>query len=369
MDAWDFYAHIQQVCNNKEQPPANPQEYLKQLLTHQPELPPRVRDDGLVLSDFIHTILLRFETASVANYLGDVFLFYKFFTDMLMKAISLHARVRGNPEWQNPPNYINQIDNEIERKFLGGLFPEINQEIANRNKLDFIDWFSDVLDELGDKRYYGEKPLKITQIKEYLRAIYRRDYLVNFRAVMHLNGVYRSPNPARFTSETDLLERYFAEHDITLIIDLRGDQEAQRSPYISDLLKKHQINAIIVDFNEPSSNEILGSGYKKKTHFLKNEVKNVFRAILENPGATLFHCVSGKDRTGVIAALLQKLVGVANPDILAEYQRSGLDTHPDKLQDMLQYVEEKGGINRYLELCGLSRPDQEALIMKIMNTG
>ena len=39
-------------------------------------------------------------------------------------------------------------------------------------------------------------------------------------------------------------------------------------------------------------------------------------------GAVLFHCTAGKDRTGVLAALLYLLLGVAEEDIIADYQVS-----------------------------------------------
>ncbi len=365
MVAGELIVHAQQLCGNPTQPLTNPNEYFKGLLALQPATPPTIEVGVPIAGEFVSAILSEFEIASVANYLGDVFLFYKFFTGMLFKALSLHAWLRSNPNWQNPPNYINQIGNEVERKFLSGLFPEINQEIANQNKLDFIDWFDEVLERLTEKGALAGFPLTLAQIKQYLRGIYQRDFLVNFRAVTHLKGIYRSPNPARFMEENGILEQYLVGHNITLIIDLRGDHEARRSPYIEVLLKKYLFQSIIVDFNEPNSTEIVGSAYKKKAHFLKNEVKKVFKAILGNSGATLFHCASGKDRTGVIAALLQKLAGVVDPDILAEYMRSGLDTRPEKLQDVLQYVNEQGGIGQYLELCGISQAEQSSLIGKI----
>lgn len=40
-------------------------------------------------------------------------------------------------------------------------------------------------------------------------------------------------------------------------------------------------------------------------------------------GAVLYHCYVGKDRTGVISALIYMLCGVAEADILADYQVSG----------------------------------------------
>lgn len=361
----ELIAHVQNLCDKSEQPLANVREHFEKLLALQSGTPPAIQGNNPIISELVGTILTEFETASIANYLGDSFLFYKYFTSTLLHAISLHAWLKGMPDWQNPPNYLNQVSNEVERKFLGGLFPEINQEIANWNKRDFIDWFGEVLDELGGKMCSKNIPLSVAQINQSLRGIYRRDYLVNFRPVEHLRGIFRSPNPAKFILEVDLLERYFAEHKISLIIDLRGELEAHRSAYVEDILKKQEIKAMLVDFNEPNSNEIVGSGYKKKAHFLKNEVKKVFRAILGNSGATLIHCASGKDRTGIIAALLQKLAGVPDPEILAEYQRSGLDTRPEKLHDVLHYVEEQGGIQHYLELCGFSSHEQEVLATKI----
>lgn len=37
------------------------------------------------------------------------------------------------------------------------------------------------------------------------------------------------------------------------------------------------------------------------------------------PGAVMFHCTVGKDRTGIVAALLLGLAGVATEDIVADY--------------------------------------------------
>lgn len=46
--------------------------------------------------------------------------------------------------------------------------------------------------------------------------------------------------------------------------------------------------------------------------------------ILANPAnlPAVFHCTSGKDRTGLLAAIVQLLVGVPLPIVLADYERS-----------------------------------------------
>ncbi|MGN0972497.1 MAG: tyrosine-protein phosphatase [Aristaeellaceae bacterium] len=48
------------------------------------------------------------------------------------------------------------------------------------------------------------------------------------------------------------------------------------------------------------------------------------RAVMEGlaQGAVVFHCTAGKDRTGVLAAILLLLLGVAEEDIIADYQVS-----------------------------------------------
>jgi protein-tyrosine phosphatase len=46
-------------------------------------------------------------------------------------------------------------------------------------------------------------------------------------------------------------------------------------------------------------------------------------AIADEEGAVLFHCRIGKDRTGVFAALLLKLMGVSDEDVIADYVLSG----------------------------------------------
>lgn len=42
-------------------------------------------------------------------------------------------------------------------------------------------------------------------------------------------------------------------------------------------------------------------------------------ALAEAEGAALIHCTAGKDRTGILVALIQHLLGVQRDDIIAEY--------------------------------------------------
>jgi protein-tyrosine phosphatase len=48
-------------------------------------------------------------------------------------------------------------------------------------------------------------------------------------------------------------------------------------------------------------------------------VAQTLTALAEARGAALFNCTTGKDRTGIISALLLSLAGVCDEDIVADY--------------------------------------------------
>src|SRR5438552_3177121 len=51
---------------------------------------------------------------------------------------------------------------------------------------------------------------------------------------------------------------------------------------------------------------------------------DIFDSVAEADGAILFHCYAGKDRTGMIAAMLLALAGVTPDDIAADYGETDL---------------------------------------------
>ena len=68
----------------------------------------------------------------------------------------------------------------------------------------------------------------------------------------------------------------------------------------------------------------LADGYQKMLYdspeLIAGAVKTVVQCL--NKGGVLFHCTSGKDRTGVLSAVLLTLLGADREDIVAEYQVS-----------------------------------------------
>ncbi|HVS77976.1 MAG TPA: tyrosine-protein phosphatase [Steroidobacteraceae bacterium] len=101
------------------------------------------------------------------------------------------------------------------------------------------------------------------------------------------------------------------------------------------------------------------------------------------PGPLLFHCVAGKDRTGVIAAVLLALADVAPEWIAADYAASTGNLQDAYLRrygngdpaavieavrcpeaavyNMLEYLDRAGGVRAYLGRIGLGAPEIERL--------
>ncbi|CNE39651.1 Tyrosine-protein phosphatase precursor [Mycobacterium tuberculosis] len=57
-----------------------------------------------------------------------------------------------------------------------------------------------------------------------------------------------------------------------------------------------------------------------------DELRRTLEVIATSTRATVFHCKSGKDRTGIVAALVLSLLGVAGGDIIADFALTELAT-------------------------------------------
>ncbi len=78
----------------------------------------------------------------------------------------------------------------------------------------------------------------------------------------------------------------------------------------------------------------------------------------------LYHCGAGKDRTGIMTALLLTLLGVDRQTVTADYLLSNqVDAAvPEQaIADLLDDMEAKGGVEAYLSLIGVSQETQQAV--------
>lgn len=197
----------------------------------------------------------------------------------------------------------------------------------------------------------------------------------------------RGDNPEHLTAE-DL--RWLLDRDITTVVDLRSEAEVVRKPdQLSSQLGFHYFHCPLLTKGDgmPNLETDVGKGYFRMLDG-STLVADALRTIAAAPGGVLFHCTAGKDRTGLIAALLLGLVGVERQDILADYQVSEtyladiirqikvkVPTLPafagasraEYLNDCLDLLEEKyGSIPEYFRAIGLTVGELTALRRKLL---
>jgi protein-tyrosine phosphatase len=75
-------------------------------------------------------------------------------------------------------------------------------------------------------------------------------------------------------------------------------------------------------------------------------IREVFEMLARLPVPTVFHCAAGKDRTGMIAALLLSLLGVCEEDVVEDYAATSRNL--DQIIERLTRSEGYGAIFREL---------------------
>jgi protein-tyrosine phosphatase len=91
-----------------------------------------------------------------------------------------------------------------------------------------------------------------------------------------------------------------------------------------------------------------------------------FFAVLarEDSYPVLFHCSAGKDRTGILTALLLEMLGTPREVIYDDYLHSmritpALKVDRTWMDAVFEAVDARGGIEPFLESCGVSREQRD----------
>lgn len=122
---------------------------------------------------------------------------------------------------------------------------------------------------------------------------------------------------------------------LTTIIDLRSPAEIEITG--RGVLGSHQLSYHHVPFlasiseaaeHTPNDGDMWDQSRfaRMYIHLFENAAPQIVTSlsvIAHSPGAAVFHCAAGQDRTGVLAAALLLSLGAATDDIVADYARTG----------------------------------------------
>ncbi len=127
----------------------------------------------------------------------------------------------------------------------------------------------------------------------------------------------------------------FENLGISTVIDLRTDREINKKPDnipvgltyhnyqayddSEDMFSKTRKDVIKGRISPEVSNELVQEFYGLYVTHDIAKVREILHTILENNESTLFHCSAGKDRTGMVGAILLSILNVDRDVIINEY--------------------------------------------------
>lgn len=205
---------------------------------------------------------------------------------------------------------------------------------------------------------------------------------------------FRCESPFHMT-EGDLDKLYSL--GVRAVIDLRSGEEIENEPNPFNGYRDVSFHNIsLLDSARPphfSDDFTMGDLYVRMLDLSQEGFKKAFRIILDTDGGVLFHCSAGKDRTGVLAALLLLTAGVDRETVEEEYAYTqillapwveqkleeiktinpGAGFNPMMLQALPEYIhkaldhliEKYGDVRNYLREIGLDDAEIDRLADRI----
>ena len=153
---------------------------------------------------------------------------------------------------------------------------------------------------------------------------------------MRSGRFYRADEPGRMTAGG---RTAIQDLGLRAVVDLRNQRQFERGPGFIDAELTHHV---------PLVDKVLASNERRRVdtptdivtlyeEMVAGQRGNVVRAVEIiaahiGDGPVLVHCMAGKDRTGIVVALVQAAIGVPLDSIVEDYVRSDAPTRLRRLE-------------------------------------
>jgi protein-tyrosine phosphatase len=308
---------------------------------------------------------------------GDLYKAYFHYTLALHKlATLLYLANSGSRYVFAPTNLTNKVlSPEMSRLFRG--ITSTMDPLEMREKLRLMyDMFLDVVETQDIEGKLSKERLR--RFNEHIRKRY--PIFQNLRDLGYIEGVKRGVLFRSFVltkyDPKEVLE-WMMENSVGTIIDIRSDREIREKPYSDVILKSIEYVQSPIDakvYDQDILDDKTLSGHRKL--YLKtlirdgDKVRQILETIAdERREGILIHCIGGKDRTGIVIAILLMILGISESEIIDDYMLSHSDTKRERIETVFSLIGERGGLKRYLDEIGVDDKLCERLRRKLCSVG
>ena len=183
-------------------------------------------------------------------------------------------------------------------------------------------------------------------------------------------------------------------HGIRTVIDLRTDEEIAEtpSPFRLGLAYRHApFTAARTMGLDRAAVDGTMSDELRRLAVSGGGLVAAIGAIADSEPGMVIHCLAGRDRTGIVVALVLSAIGVPDPEVIADYVASDVELaddyvrfkgeHPDEAALVDAAVERRawtmgevlttlrlafGGADQYLRAAGISAAQIDAIRAKLL---
>ena len=143
------------------------------------------------------------------------------------------------------------------------------------------------------------------------------------------------------------------ELGLLAVVDLRTGRELEREGRggLADVALHYHHVPLIEEFSsdpdgpwERPLHEVYARLLDESAGRIRDALSAVASEVAEHP--TVFHCTAGKDRTGIVAALVLALLGVSDEDIVADYALTQ-DVMPEMIERFPRRALRSSGGDRF----------------------
>jgi len=205
--------------------------------------------------------------------------------------------------------------------------------------------------------------------------------------IINSNCIIRSDYNSILTpSQNDI--NYLISNKITTIIDIRSYKEIKSTKnHFESLNNFKYFNYPIEEGSEiPKTIDDVPKSYMEIA--CSKNIKYILEKIANSENGVLFHCSAGKDRTGVVTAIIYMLCNVSEKEIIKDYMisKENLRNKFEQLKSnnpnidiniiipkesyiitfMKLFNEKFGDINKYLDIIGVSINNRMKLKNKLL---